>query len=51
MVEKYPRITKVKRCLSRTVGGRFIIDMDVIMHIPSHKIADHVADRLEELIP
>lgn len=51
MVEKYPRITRVKRCLSRTVGGRFIIDMDVIMHTPSHKIADHVADRLEELIP
>lgn len=51
MVEQHPRITKVKQCLSRTAGGRFIIDMDVIMHTPSHKIADHVADRLEELIP
>ncbi len=51
MVEQHPRITRVKQCLSRTAGGRFIIDMDVVMHTPSHKIADHVADRLEELIP
>ena len=51
MVEAHPRISRVKRCLSRTAGGRFIIDMDVVMHTPSHKIADHVADRLEELIP
>jgi len=51
MVERHPRITRVKQCLSRTVGGRFIVDLDVIMHTPSHKLADHVADRLEELIP
>ena len=51
MVEKHPRISRVKQCLSRTTGGRFIVDMDVVMHTPSHRIADHVADRLEELIP
>lgn len=51
MVEEHPRITKVQKCLSRTAGGRFIVDMDVIMKTPSHKLADHVADRLEELIP
>ncbi len=51
MVEKHPRITRVKQCLSRTAGGRFIVDMDVVMHTPSHRIADHVADRLEVLIP
>ncbi len=51
MVEQHPRITRVKQCLSRTAGGRFIVDMDVIMHTPSHRIADHVADRLEALIP
>ena len=28
-----------------------MVDMDVVMHTPSHRIADHVADRLEELIP
>lgn len=50
-VEKHPGITRVKQCLSRTAGGRFIVDMDVIMKTPSHKLADHVADRLEELIP
>ncbi len=50
LVEQHPRITRVKRCLSRTAGGRFIVDMDVIMHTPSHKVADHVADRLEALI-
>ncbi len=51
MVESHPKIVRVKRSLSRTAGGRYIIDLDVIMHTPSHKIADHVADRLEELIP
>jgi len=51
MVERHPRITRVKQCLSRTAGGRFIVDMDVVMHTPSHRIADHVADRLEVLIP
>jgi cation diffusion facilitator family transporter len=50
MVEQHPRITRVKQCLSRTAGGRFIVDMDVVMHTPSHRIADHVADRLEALI-
>jgi cation diffusion facilitator family transporter len=51
LVEDAPRVSKVKRCLSRTAGGRFIIDMDVIMHTPSHQVADQVADRLEEEIP
>ncbi len=50
MVEQHPRITRVKRCLSRTAGGRFIVDMDVVMRTPSHKVADNVADRLETLI-
>jgi len=51
LVERHPRITRVDQCLSRTAGGRFIVDMDVIMHTPSHRIADHVADRLEAIIP
>lgn len=51
LVERHPRITRVEKCLSRTAGGRFIVDMDVVMHTPSHRIADHVADRLEALIP
>lgn len=51
MVEGCPRVTKVKKFLSRVTGGRFIIDMDIIIHSPSHKVADQVADRLENDIP
>jgi len=47
-VEEYPRISKVKKCFSRNAGGRFLVDMDVELRTPSHKIADLVADRLEE---
>ncbi len=51
LVEKCPRIRQVKRCLTRTAGGRFIVDLDVILQTPSHQLADQVADRLEEDIP
>lgn len=51
LVESHPRISRVKQCLSRTAGGRFIVDMDVVMHTPSHRLADQVADRLEIAIP
>jgi len=51
LVENHPRISGVRSCMSRSAGGRFIVDLDVVMHTPSHKTADHVADRLEELIP
>ncbi|MBU0946608.1 MAG: cation diffusion facilitator family transporter [Proteobacteria bacterium] len=47
-VEGYPRIIRVKKCFSRNAGGRFLVDMDVVLHTPSHKMADQVADRLEE---
>ncbi len=47
-VENYPRINRVKKCFSRNAGGRYLVDMDVELHTPSHKIADLVADRLEE---
>ncbi len=50
MVESHPRIHQVRKCLSRVAGGRFIVDMDVELKTPSHKVADHVADRLEEEI-
>ena len=47
-VEEHPRINRVEKCFSRNAGGRYLVDMDVVMHTPSHKIADLVADRLEE---
>ncbi len=46
-VENYPRISRVKKCFSRKAGGRYLVDMDVELHTPSHKIADLVADSLE----
>jgi len=48
LVESYPQVTEVERCMSRTAGGHFIIDLDVILKIRSHEIADRVSDRLEE---
>ncbi len=50
LVEKHPSVVRVKHCLSRTAGGRFIVDMDVILRKPSYQIADKVAVRLEEEI-
>ncbi len=47
-VEDYPRISRVKKCFSRNAGGRYLVDLDVVMRTPSHKIADLVADRLED---
>ncbi len=47
-VEAHPRISRVEKCFSRNAGGRYLVDMDVVMHTPSHKIADLVADGLEE---
>jgi len=49
-VESFPTVAKVERVLSRIAGGRFIVDMDVIMKTPSHELADKIADRIEEEI-
>ena len=48
LVESHPRISRVERCLSRTAGARFIIDIDVILRTQSHEIADRVSERLEQ---
>ncbi len=50
MIENHHRIHRVRKCLSRVAGGRFIVDMDVEMKTTSHKVADHVADLLEDEI-
>ena len=47
MVEACPQVTRIKRFLSRVTGGRCMVDMDIILHTPSHQMADRVADRLE----
>ncbi len=48
LVEAHPAVSRVKQCLSRTAGGRFIIDMDILLRTPSHKVADRIADTLEQ---
>ncbi len=50
LVESYPRVSRVERCFSRTVGSRFIIDLDVIFWTQSHEVADWVSGHLEEYI-
>ncbi len=47
LVESHPRVDKVERVLSRTAGGRFIVDLDVVMNTPSHELADKISDSLE----
>ncbi len=48
LVESHPAVGRVKQCLSRTAGGRFIIDMDILLRTPSHRVADRIADNLEK---
>jgi cation diffusion facilitator family transporter len=50
LVESHPRVGSVQKCLSRSAGGRFIIDLDVVLRSSSHELADRIAKRLEEEI-
>ncbi|MBW2002602.1 MAG: cation transporter [Deltaproteobacteria bacterium] len=47
LVESHPRVEKVEQCLSRTAGGRFIVDLDVIVRTHSHELADRISHALE----
>jgi len=47
LVEAHPRVEQVERVLSRTAGGRFIVDLDVTLRAQSHQLADRIADQLE----
>ena len=47
LVESHSRVEKVERCLSRTAGGRFIVDLDVILRTHSRERADRISDALE----
>ena len=48
LVESHPRVDRVERFLSRTAGGRFMVDMDVVLRTGSHELAQKAAKRLEE---
>ena len=50
LVESDPAVIRVKKTLSRTAGGRFIVDMDIVLKTKSNVAADKVADRLENEI-
>lgn len=50
LVESDPAVIRVKKTLSRTAGGRFIVDMDMVLKTKSDVAADKVADRLENEI-
>lgn len=50
LVNAHPRVDYVERILSRTAGGRFIVDLDVVMRSPSHKLAHRLAHLLESEI-
>jgi len=49
-VERRPRVKEVCGFLSRKAGGRYIIELDVILQTRSQEVADRVAGQLEEEI-
>ncbi len=50
LVESDPAVIQVKKTMSRTAGGRFILDMDIVLKTKSSTAADKVADRIENEI-
>jgi cation diffusion facilitator family transporter len=48
LVESHPRVDRVERFLSRMAGGRFMVDMDVVVRTGSHELAEKAAKKLEE---
>ena len=50
LVESHPRVENVERCLSRIAGGRFIVDLDVILRPCSLELAHRIGHNLENNI-
>jgi len=50
LVECHPRVENVERCLSRIAGGRFIVDLDVILRPCSLELAHRIGHNLENNI-
>jgi len=50
LVMSHPRVKKVIQCLSRNAGGRFIVDLDVVLRTHSHELADRISHSLEHEI-
>jgi len=50
LVNSHPRVDHVERILSRTAGGRFIVDLDVVIRSSSHNLVHRLAHLLESEI-
>ena len=50
VIESHPRVHHVERCLSRTAGGRYIVDLDVVYRSPSLELVHRIAHIQEEEI-
>lgn len=49
-VESHPRVEHVEKCLSRMVGSRFMVDLDVVIRSHSFELAHRIAHWLENEI-
>ena len=50
LVESHPRVARVLKCMSRTAGGRFIVDLDVVFRTDSQEFSDRLSHLLEDNI-
>ncbi|MDM8514617.1 cation diffusion facilitator family transporter [Desulfobacterales bacterium HSG16] len=55
LIQAHPLVETVERILSRNAGGRFIVDLDVVLkaksHDMAHRISHHLEDRIREEFP
>jgi len=49
-VEGQPQVARVLGCVGRHAGGRYIVNLDVLLRTQDHRVADQVADHLEEAV-
>ena len=50
LVKSHPRVKYVEKCLSRMVGGRFMVDIDVVIRSHSLELAHRIVHWLENEI-
>ena len=50
LVESHHRVARVERCLSRMVGSRYMLDLDVVIRSHSFELAHRIAHWLENEI-
>jgi cation diffusion facilitator family transporter len=55
LVQTYPRVERVERCLSRNAGGRFIVDLDVVFRVQyldyAHRLSHQIETAIRERFP